>query len=167
MHVIWPHGLVYFQLLEAFSGLLCSYSMRDFVAPTWRFRDMWDTGRLNVNKTKAKNLFYMLVCKSQFSFQRKYSLLCLSVLTNVCKESLLSLPLSSSVPPVLWLSWSHLCISRWHPCILPRPPIHWLCFLITSVWPTGPCSAMIVLCFLSLVSYAGEWRALVLPERCP
>ena len=70
-------------------------------------------------------------------------------------------PLPSLISSAPWLSWSHLCTSRCHPCILSRPHIPastaypFLSFL--SVWPENPFSDLPVSCLLSFISSAGVW----------
>jgi len=61
----------------------------------------------------------------------------------------------SSLP---WHCWSHLCMSRWRPCILHRPHIPASTAFVfppySSVWPAGSCWPMPVSCLLCLISYA-------------
>lgn len=115
-------------------------------------------GRPTVSEDQGKELTEYLsllqVCCSQFSllvYQRGYIFPGLSLLTScTCRiPYYFSYPSSpSSVPFVSWHSWSCLCMSRQHPCTLPRPHIPTstprTCPSFRSVWAAGPWSAMLV-----------------------
>lgn len=115
-------------------------------------------------RQRTDYLSLLQACCSQFSlliYQRGYTLPSLSFLTS-CTRRIPSYyflyPSSpSSVPFVSWLSWSCLCMSRQHPCSLPRPHIPTstpcTCPSFPSVWAAGPCSALLVSCFPCLISY--------------
>jgi len=74
------------------------------------------------------------VCFCHFSlliYQRSDTLLAFSLLTNLPVESLIVFDVPSLVTSVPWLSWSHLCTSGQHPCILPRPYVCFYCLCIS------------------------------------
>lgn len=75
-------------------------------------------------------------------------------------------PCSTSIPFVSLLFWSQLYSSIQYSHTVPASTA---CVFssYTSVCLAVPCSAMPIFCLPCLISYIGEWRALVLYERLP
>ena len=67
-------------------------------------------------------------------------------------------PLPSSVPSTTNLFWSHLCKPGQHPRSHIPALIACIFSPLPSIWSAGPCSAMLVSCLLSLISYSREWK---------